>query len=339
MTQRPVRIVGGGLAGLSLGIALRRAGVPVTIFEAGTYPRHRVCGEFLSGVSEAELERLGIAGVTARAPRHERTLWFAGDTPVRKQRLPAPAIAISRHALDAALAAGFRAAGGELRCGERVSIPAESEGWINTSGRTRQPPRWIGLKAHYRNLGLDAGLEMHLGAGGYAGLTDLGDGIVNVCALLPWRRGGGARSGALPARLANAGLRQLAARLGSAAIDEASLTAVTHFGLGWSRNRGACFSLGDSRAMIAPFTGNGMSMAIQGALLAAPLIERWSTGRMAWNEFRTEADGLFRRRFARRMLWARALQAILLTRTGQTGLRALSAAGCLPFGWLFQRLR
>jgi 2-polyprenyl-6-methoxyphenol hydroxylase-like FAD-dependent oxidoreductase len=43
-----VTIVGGGLAGLMLGIGLRQRGVPVTVWEAGRYPRHRACGEFIS---------------------------------------------------------------------------------------------------------------------------------------------------------------------------------------------------------------------------------------------------------------------------------------------------
>ena len=46
--MRAVTIIGGGLAGLTLGIGLRQRGVPVTISEAGDYPRHRVCGEFIS---------------------------------------------------------------------------------------------------------------------------------------------------------------------------------------------------------------------------------------------------------------------------------------------------
>jgi 2-polyprenyl-6-methoxyphenol hydroxylase-like FAD-dependent oxidoreductase len=55
-----VTIVGGGLAGLTLGIGLLRRGVPVTVWEAGSYPRHRVCGEFISGNGQNSLARLGL---------------------------------------------------------------------------------------------------------------------------------------------------------------------------------------------------------------------------------------------------------------------------------------
>ena len=58
--NRPLRIAGGGLAGLSLGVALARRGVAVELHEALTYPRHRVCGEFISGVKRETLDRLGI---------------------------------------------------------------------------------------------------------------------------------------------------------------------------------------------------------------------------------------------------------------------------------------
>jgi flavin-dependent dehydrogenase len=339
MPLQPICVVGGGLAGLTLGVALRRSGVPVTLFEAGTYPRHRVCGEFLSGVGGHELTALGLDGVLARAVWHETTLWFAGETRVLSGRLPEPALAISRHVLDAALAKTFREAGGDLRCGERISVLPSGEGWINAAGRVRGSARWLGLKAHYRNLDLEAGLEMHLGQGGYAGLTQLENGVVNVCSLLPWRSGGGARSAALPTRLEEIGLRGLAARLEGAQIDDSTLTAVTHFGLGWQHKDHHAVSLGDRRVMIAPFTGNGMSMAIQGALITAPILRDWSQGRSTWRECQAESEAACRRRFASRTRWAQAVHALLLTRLGQTGLRALSATGLLPFAWLFRRLR
>src|SRR5436190_2031589 len=58
--SKPITIVGGGLAGLTLRSGLRRRGIAVTVLEAGRYPRHRVCGEFISGAGQATLARLGL---------------------------------------------------------------------------------------------------------------------------------------------------------------------------------------------------------------------------------------------------------------------------------------
>ena len=72
MAAKPITIVGGGLAGLTLGIGLRRRGVPVTVWEAGHYPRHRVCGEFISGRGQETLSRLGLREVIRTRRRGER---------------------------------------------------------------------------------------------------------------------------------------------------------------------------------------------------------------------------------------------------------------------------
>ena len=61
--MKPITIAGGGLAGLAAGIALRQRGVPVELHEAASYPRHRVCGEFISGLSETTVETLGLGAV------------------------------------------------------------------------------------------------------------------------------------------------------------------------------------------------------------------------------------------------------------------------------------
>jgi len=53
-------IAGGGLAGLSLGILCRQKGFRVLILEKGSYPRHKVCGEFISLESLNFLNRLGL---------------------------------------------------------------------------------------------------------------------------------------------------------------------------------------------------------------------------------------------------------------------------------------
>src|SRR3954447_2480224 len=100
MIPRPIEIVGGGLAGLSLGIALRRANVPVTLFEAGEYPRHRVCGEFITGLDTETRERLQLDHVLGNAKSHRKIQWYLRDRKVHRDVLPLPAVGLSRYALD-----------------------------------------------------------------------------------------------------------------------------------------------------------------------------------------------------------------------------------------------
>src|SRR5437762_6892219 len=105
--MKEITIIGGGLGGLWLGLRLRERNVPVTILEAGEYPRHRVCGEFIAGLDAITIGRLGLEPVLADALRHREVAWFIGARPARIQELPSPALGISRHALDARLAEAF----------------------------------------------------------------------------------------------------------------------------------------------------------------------------------------------------------------------------------------
>src|SRR5579863_6844543 len=107
--SKPVTIIGGGLAGLTLGIGLRQLDVPVTIHEAGRYPRHRVCGEFISGRGQATLARLGLQDLLVQSGAvNARTAAFYSTTRSTGLRsLPAAATCLSRFTLDAALARRF----------------------------------------------------------------------------------------------------------------------------------------------------------------------------------------------------------------------------------------
>src|SRR6266542_5698304 len=103
-SDHPIEIIGGGLAGLSLGLALRRANIAVSLTEAGTYPRHRVCGEFITGLSAATRARLGLEPLLADGVLNRDVAWFSRDRTVRHHRLPNPATSLSRYILDARLA-------------------------------------------------------------------------------------------------------------------------------------------------------------------------------------------------------------------------------------------
>lgn len=306
---REIRIIGGGLAGLTLGLLLRRANVPVEIWDAGTYPRHRVCGEFISGRGLAALLNLQLPGVPEPLGLFSRTVQFYDGAKASLQfDLPEPALSIDRSRLDHLLANEFKRVGGILRENSRWTDSFETEGLIRATGRrlkNGENPSWVGIKAHATNCQLSADLEMHFSDSGYVGISRQKDGVVNICGLFK-----------SPARLRKIRSRsapelrevfceemgyQLAARLRDAEFDSGTFSAIA--GLSLKRMRSADSNecrIGDSICMIPPFTGNGMSIAIESAHIAATLLQPYVNGAKPWHEtvqhISSENDALFQQR-------------------------------------------
>lgn len=340
---RPIEIIGGGLAGLSLGLALRRADVPVTIFEAGHYPRHRVCGEFIAGLSAATITTLGLAPYFSDALHHREVAWFIGSDatakPTRIQRLPSPALGLSRHALDHRLAAAFTAAGGVLLSNTRFpetdtpSVP----GRVFTTGRRRSRSPWLGLKIHARDVTLTRDLELHLGDHAYVGLARVEDGSVNVCGLFRRRALCAKGANLLLGYLQATGLTALAARLAASELETTSFCAVA--AVSFDRRviapppRRVC--LGDTCAMIPPFTGNGMAMAFQSAETALPPLLAYARGTAAWSDTCAVISRALRRRFRLRLASAAAVHPFLFSPPRQRVLSALNRARLVPLAPLY----
>ena len=338
--MKPVSIVGGGLAGLALGHALLGRGVPVRIDEAGGYPRHRVCGEFLSGLDDATIAALELAPLLSDAPRHQTVAWFCREQLGRTDRLPRPAFGISRHALDARLARRFRERGGTLQTGLRVPAGSPVAGRVWAAGRRRAGSTWLGLKMHVRDLQPAADLELHLGDGAYVGLAQVETGAFNVCGLFRRRREAeGKREALFFAYLRLAGLHDLARRVASAPRVEGSFCAVA--ALGFARAPQAPpgeIALGDALGMIPPFTGDGMAMALQGAVAIGDPLSEYASDRQSWPETVQGARRALSRRFRRRFAAAAFAHPFLLHRRAQGLLTLVHRAGLLPFAACFRAL-
>ena len=340
-----ITIAGGGLAGLTLGIGLRQRGVPVTVWEAGHYPRHRVCGEFISGRGQMALARLGLADGLQRAGVGSATTaaFFGGSALVATRPLPEAAWCVSRFVLDAWLAQEFQRLGGELRMGTRWT-GEYGAGVVRAVGRRAEPVaegwRLFGLKAHARGVALEADLEMHFLPAGYVGLCRLPDGAVNVCGLFRsattvpdlaqrWRAWLGGPAGSV-----------LQARLIGAQFDDDSFCSVA--GLGLRPRRAAArheCGVGDALTMIPPVTGNGMSMAFESAELALDPLVKFSRGDQTWAQAQREIATACDRQFAARLRWAAWLQRALFFPPARAALLGLAARSAWGWREVFRRTR
>ena len=316
--RRTITVVGGGLAGLMLGIRLQQRCVPVVVLEAGRYPRHRVCGEFISGRGLGLLQEAGLLPAIEEAGgcwARTAELHVDGHR-VGAHELPAPALCISRFVLDDFLADTFVRLAGTLQCERRWVGSAVDEGVVLAAGRPREALtpgwRWYGLKVHVQNLQLGADLELHLGGQGYVGLCRLANDQVNVCGLFRRRVAADAPLATeFKARFCEQAGGGLSRRLAQADWLRETQCSVATVPLHCALSGDVGCRVGDALAVIPPFTGNGMSMAFESAELAVEPLIAFAEGSLSWADACAAVNDAAEARFEGRLQRSRFLQAAL----------------------------
>jgi flavin-dependent dehydrogenase len=296
-----VLVLGGGVAGCASAIALARKGRQVTLIEREPTPRHKVCGEFLSGEALEDLRALGIDVVSLGAvPINYVRL--AAAMHAAEAPLPFPAASLTRKVLDTALIAEAIAAGVRLERGRSVQALARtaSNAWQATlddgttyeaptaflatgkhdlrgHGRPKDPHRWVGFKMYYRlsaaqTADLADASELTLYSGGYGGIQPVEDGITNFCCVVQRRyfARAGLRWEGLLAKMQQ-DCPHLAMRLGGAEPLLDKPITITHIPYGYIRRatEDGLYCIGDQAAVIPSFTGDGISIALHTARRAA----------------------------------------------------------------------
>lgn len=214
------------------------------LFEQTAFPRHKVCGEFLSPELRPLLDELGVAVEGARLNRIR--LHFGRSHKV--WRLYEPALGLSRYLLDDTLLRRAVANGAELRQ-ERAAAGDVIAAGRNSGSPAR--PRLFGFKAHFTGPADDA-LDLFFGGGFYAGVCAVERGRVNVCGLAPENLL--RRHGFHPDSLVRdwtKGLTRTMDWLFTGPLPVGSRTAET-----------GSYRAGDASGFIDPFTGSGILAAV-----------------------------------------------------------------------------
>ncbi len=299
--QDEVLILGGGVAGCAASIALARKGRSVTLLEREPTPRHKVCGEFLSGEALEDLHALGIdvASLGAVPINHVR---LAAARRAAEAPLPFPAASLTRKALDTALIAAAVAAGVRVKRGQGVqslnrtsanlwqatlddgttheaptAFLATGKHDLRGHSRPKDPHQWVAFKMYYRMSPAQAAAladasELTLYAGGYGGIQPVEDGVTNFCCVVQRKffAQAGLRWDGLLAKMKRE-CPHLAMRLeGAEPLLEKPIT-VTHIPYGYLRRttEDGLYCIGDQAAVIPSFTGDGISIALHTARHAA----------------------------------------------------------------------
>ncbi len=297
-------IVGGGPAGTSCAITAARLGASVGLFDAKDFPRHRVCGEFVSAESldvlAGLLQDVPAAGTLFQtAPVIGRTRLLLGQRVIEAPVAP-PALSISRYDLDASLweAARWAGAVAHPNC-EVVGNEGDGPFTLRTSAGTVRAkalivaagrwsqftadrtvpagPKWIGLKAHFQEPWAEPCTDLYFFANGYCGVQPVSDGVVNACAMV--------RSDRATSLEDVFKLHPSLAR--RAAHWRAIMQPVSTAPLIYRQPqpaRGNTLFVGDAAAFIDPFAGDGISIALRSGRVAAQCICNFLLGRAALGE-------------------------------------------------------
>ncbi len=308
-----VAIVGAGPAGSTLAAILARHGRSVALIDRDSFPRDKLCGEFLSYDALPILDSFGIG--LADAPPITRCR-IVGRGRTMEFDLPHAARGVSRRMLDATLhdyavkcgASAITETVSDLRGLAKVVIGAWGR-WGRFDTQLERAfvrdhaHRNFGFKRHYRGPQTDS-IDLYSFRRGYLGVSAIEGGETNICGLVHASRLSGhkGRWDAFVDRIRDEEpvLDSMYARYEPA--QEHFLSSEPVIFRARSAVESGIVMIGDASGVIDPLTGNGMAMAMQSAVLAAPFIlhNTIEDYRQAHHDF-----------FTHRIAWSRRVASVL----------------------------
>jgi geranylgeranyl reductase family protein len=302
-------IVGAGPAGSATAIGLARKGYEVALIDKQSFPREKLCGDFINPINWGVFADLGVADRVLAAPHGEVTGFritnYSGREAEARFRSrdfePPMGLGLRRAILDQLLVERAAELGALTHLGCRIEklsriahgwhLKINEESWqakvlIGADGRNSWVAQQLGLNGSAAIQGRSVGfqsrlrcagiprreIQIHLFPGGYAGIVELGDATITLGTAIDKRRLGRERG-------TNFVFRQLAQNTYLKKIIERSNGAAqlsSVYPVYFPKRRSVtdhALLVGDAARVSEPVTGEGIYFAMRSGLLAAETID------------------------------------------------------------------
>ena len=311
-TTFDVIIVGGGLAGLTSAIHLSTRKKRVLLIEKNEYPKHKVCGEYISNEVLPYLNSLGINPISEGAKQITKVHISTTKSNLIKGELPLGGFGMSRYFLDNLLVKKAHLNGVQILKDTVESIHFKKDSFTITTKSSavfqskitigafgkrssldqkmkrkfiQKKSPYLAVKIHVKGVFPENLVALHNFKGGYCGVSKVEDNAINVCYITEYRsfkKHKNITDFQEEVIFKNNYLRKIFKE--STPIFEKPLTISQVSFQTKNPVEDHIIMCGDTAGMIHPLCGNGMGMAISSAQLACIRILQFLNGEIKTRE-------------------------------------------------------
>ena len=333
-----VIVVGGGLAGLTSALHLSKLGIRVTLVEKHSFPRHKVCGEYLSNEVLPYLNFLGIDPFDSGAKKINDFEFSSVGGRAAKAKLPLGGFSISRYTLDYLLFNAAVNAGVKIIQDTVTNVEFKEEQFridlknqnairgvfvIGAFGKRsildqklgrdfiRSKAPYLAIKAHFKGDYPENLVGLHHFYGGYCGVSNVEDDKINICYITEYdqfKKYKNIEDFEHKVMCDNARLKTILKNVKPAFTKPLTISQISFAAKPIVEDH--ILMSGDSAGMIHPLSGNGMSMAIQSAKMISELLEQYFNGSISRKEVEKKYTEQWNRAFKLRLQTGRILAKI-----------------------------
>ena len=318
-------VIGGGLAGLCNAIHLSKLGKKVLLIEKNEYPKHKVCGEYISNEVLPYLDFLEVNPFDSGAVRINNFQLSTTKSNIISAKLPLGGFGISRYTLDLVLSEKAKENGVTILQDVVLNITFlkdvfqvetkdnntfTSKITIGAFGKRslldvkmarnfiQKKSPYLGVKIHVKGNFKEDLVALHNFKGGYCGVSKVENNAINLCYITNYatfKQYKNIEDFQEQVVFKNNYLKEIFHS--SEALFEKPLS-ISQISFETKKPvEDHVLMCGDSAGMIHPLCGNGMSMAIQSAQLASKLILNYFNGEI---ETRKELEKQYIRQWNRK---------------------------------------